>query len=127
MQDENEIKPVSLNLNTSVAAAPIAINAKDAINIAREQQNYQENMASLEQNGQLAQHDNPNDHLAQIIEVGSLQEQKINEAQVNQVNDLMKVVEVKTSKKTYLLMILAIIIIFGIVAWEIYHYIIQGG
>lgn len=127
MQDENEIKPVSLNLNTSVAAAPIAINAKDAVNIAREQQNYQENMASLEQNGQLAQHDNPNDHLAQIIEVGSLQEQKINEAQVNQVNDLMKVVEVKTSKKTYLLMILAIIIIFGIVAWEIYHYIIQGG
>ena len=127
MQDENEIKPVSLNLNTSVAAAPIAINAKDAVNIAREQQNYQENMASLEQNGQLAQHDNPNDHLAQIIEVCSLQEQKINEAQVNQVNDLMKVVEVKTSKKTYLLMILAIIIIFGIVAWEIYHYIIQGG
>lgn len=127
MQDENEIKPVSLNLNTSVAAAPIAINAKDAVNIAREQQNYQENMASLEQNGQLAQHDNPNDHLAQIIEVGSLQEQKINEAQVNQVNDLMKVVEVKTSKKTYLLMILAIIVIFGIVAWEIYHYIIQGG
>ena len=126
MQDENEIKPVSLNLNTSVAAAPIAINAKDAVNIAREQQNYQENMASLEQNGQLAQHDNPNDHLAQIIEVGSLQEQKINEAQVNQVNDLMKVVEVKTSKKTYLLMILAIIVIFGIVAWEIYHYIIQG-
>lgn len=127
MRDENEIKPVSLNLNTSVAAAPIAINAKDAVNIAREQQNYQENMASLEQNGQLAQHDNPNDHLAQIIEVGSLQEQKINEAQVNQVNDLMKVVEVKTSKKTYLLMILAIIVIFGIVAWEIYHYIIQGG
>ena len=127
MQDENEIKPVSLNLNTSVAAAPIAINAKDAVNIAREQQNYQENMASLEQNGQLAHHDNPNDHLAQIIEVGSLQEQKINEAQVNQVNDLMKVVEVKTSKKTYLLMILAIIVIFGIVAWEIYHYIIQGG
>ena len=116
-----------MNLNTSVAAAPIAINAKDAVNIAREQQNYQENMASLEQNGQLAQHDNPNDHLAQIIEVGSLQEQKINEAQVNQVNDLMKVVEVNTSKKTYLLMILAIIIIFGIVAWEIYHYIIQGG
>ena len=127
MQDENEIKPVSLNLNTSVAAAPIAINAKDAVNIAREQQNYQENMASLEQNGQLAQHDNPNDHLAQIIEVGSLQEQKINEAQVNQVYDLMKVVEVKTSKKTYLLTILAIIVIFGIVAWEIYHYIIQGG
>lgn len=127
MQDENEIKPVSLNLNTTSAAAPIAINAQDAINIAREQQSYQENMASLEQSGELAHHDNPSDHIAQIIEVGSPQEQKINESQVNQVNDLMKVVEVKTSKKTYLLMILAIIVIFGIIAWEIYHYIIQGG
>lgn len=124
MNDNNEIKPIVQSLSAG-AAVPIPVTAEQAMKVAKSQEEYNANIQSLENNGTLAKQDNPNDHIAKAIAVGSAEDKAINASQVNQVNDLVKVVEVKTSPKTVILMILAVVVIVGIIIWELKQYVFK--
>lgn len=114
-ENEEQVTKVVTNLNAGVAK-PIPINANDAVAIAREQAAYQQTVDALNNN------QNPNQVNNQTVNNGGnivtptlvgKNQQQVDLEQLNQVNDLVKVVDVKYSKKTIfiLLGIIAIIVI----------------
>lgn len=122
MQEEEQVNKVVTNLNAGVAK-PIPINANDAVAIAREQAAYQQTVDALNNNQNpsdagINQAVNNGGNIVSPTLVGN-NEQQIDINQLNQVNDLVKVVDVKYSKKTIFILLGIIAVIIVIIILEL--------
>ncbi len=121
-ENEEQVTKVVTNLNAGVAK-PIPINANDAVAIAREQAAYQQTVDALNnnQNNQATINqvvNNGGNNIVTPTLVGK-NEQQIDINQLNQVNDLVKVVDVKYSKKTIFILLGIIAVIIVIIILEL--------
>lgn len=110
MNNESDKEKVLNNtiLNTGIAK-PISISKEEALNIATKQENT--NMINQ----------------TKVITPTPITKEELDEQKVNELNDLMeneyiKFVDVKHSKKTYIILILVLIVIAGIIIFEILYY-----
>ena len=114
MNDE-ETKVVNTTILNTGLAKPIAVSKEDALNLAHAQE-----LQGVKKQ-QSAADDTP---LASIIPTSK---QELDEQKINEINDLMKedyvkLVEVRHSKKTYILLILGLILIVGIIIFELIYF-----
>lgn len=95
-------------LNTGIAK-PISISKEEALKIAAEQDNT--NVINQ----------------TKIVTPTPITKEELDEQKVNELNDLMKndyvkYVDVKHSKKTYIILILILLVIVGIIIFELIYY-----
>lgn len=119
-ENEEQVTKVVTNLNAGVAK-PIPIKSSDAVSIAHEQTIYQQTMDALNNNSNqeaMKQTVNNGNNIVTPTLVGKEQTQ-VDVNQLNQVNDLVKVVDVKYSKKTVFILLGIIAIIILIIILEL--------
>lgn len=110
-EEEKEIKTIILNPGI---AKPISVSKEDALNVAQEQEKNKIQDKLEEQK--------IND--ASLAEIKQVTKEELDEKKVNELNDLMendyvKLENIKHSKKTLIILICALIIIIGIIIFEI--------
>lgn len=119
-ENEEQVNKVVTNLNVGVAK-PIPINSHDAIAVAREQTAYQQTVDALNNNSNqeaMKQTVNKGNNFVTPTLVGKEQTQ-VDINQLNHVNDLVKVVDVKYSKKTVFILLGIIVVIILIIILEL--------
>lgn len=108
MNNEEEKVINSTILNTGVAK-PISVSKEEALKIANEQKQVN---ATTQNN------------LAKPMPISKeeIEEQKVNELNDLMKNDYVKLVEVKHSKLTYIILFLVLAAIIGVIIYEIIYY-----
>lgn len=113
-EGEKEIKTIVLKPGI---AKPISVSKEDALNIAQEQ----------EKNKVKEKQDEISINDTSLAEVKQVTKEELDEKKVNELNDLMKndyvkLEDIKYSKKTYIILICALIVIIGIIIFEVIYF-----
>lgn len=108
MNNEEEKVINSTILNTGVAK-PISVSKEDALKIASEQK-------------QVIAPNQTNIAKPMPISKEEIEEQKVNELNDLMKNDYIKLVEVKHSKLTYIILFAVLALIVGIIIYEVIYY-----
>lgn len=108
MNNEEEKKVINTTILNTGIAKPISISKEEAMKIAREN-----NVNVSTQNN--------------VVSPSPISKEEIEEQKVNELNDLMKndyvkLVEVKHSKITYIILFLVLAALVGIIIYEIIYF-----
>ena len=118
--NESENKKVVMDINAGIAK-PIPISNDDALKIAQEQDLNSHNNVDITLEEKKDINETINDAKTEEINIPKLnqginsQESEINKAKLNEINDLVKVVDVKKSNAKVVIILIALLVIIATV------------